>query len=348
LLPGYQRLSGASIGFWENWASHPDEADPYWQQGDLRPVLDRLACPVLVQGGWYDLFLEDSLEQYTRLAARGVPVELQIGPWAHAHMLTRALRATLTDATAWLREVADLDRRPAGVPPVRLMEINSEAESGHPAWPTASGGQLSLHLADGGRLTETAPTAPGRTHFRYDPANPTPSVGGATNEPTAGPADNRSLEQRSDVVTFTTEPLAAAVRILGSPIVELVFGSDRSDTCVFVRLCEVRPDGSSTNVTDRLVVLRPESRGDDGTWQVRVTLPPTNIAVAAGNGLRLQLSSGAFPRFLRHPGTGDNPATTVDFHPASQVVHHGGSVRLPLRAAAGEAGASEEVRFARV
>jgi putative CocE/NonD family hydrolase len=337
LLETYRTLAGERIGFWEDWATHPEADDPYWVRGDLRPVLDTLSCPVLVQGGWYDLFLEDSLLQYRRLAERGVPVELLLGPWSHAQMLTKALGPTLSDATAWLREVAGLEDRPAGTQPVRLVEIGSREASSHPTWPEP-GEELALHLAADGRLAEAAGSTDASTRYRYDPADPTPAVGGATNEATAGPGDNTDLERRPDVLTFTTDRLPAAVHLLGSPAVDLTFGSDRSDTAVFVRLCEVGADGTSTNLTDRLVRLHEADRGADDCWQLRVSLPPTCARIAEGNRIRLQVSSGAYPRFLRHPGTAESAVTATAFHPAEQVVHHGpahpGTVRLPLRAAA--------------
>jgi putative CocE/NonD family hydrolase len=347
LIETYRTVAGGRIGFWEDWATHPDADDPYWVRGDLRPVLDQISCPVLVQGGWYDLFLEDSLEQHGRLTSRGVPAELQLGPWAHAHMLTKALGATLSDATSWLLEVAGVEKRPVGTQPVRFVEIGSGAATSHPSFPSP-GGELALHLAAGGRLAETPDTTAGTTGFRYDPADPTPGVGGATNETSAGPADNTELEQRPDVLTFTSEPLPAALHLFGSPAVELGFASDRTDTAVFVRLCTVTPEGRSTNVTDRFVRLHATDRDADGCWSVSVSLPPTCAEVPAGHRLRLQVSSGAYPRFLRHPGTAENPVTARELHPAEQVVHHGparpGQLRLPLRTVA--ATAEQEARRA--
>ena len=334
LIESYRSLAGGRIGFWEDWATHPDGSDPFWQRGDLRGALDVISCPVLVQGGWYDLFVEDSLEQYTRLAARGVPVELLLGPWSHGDMLTKALGRSLSEATAWLLDVAGLEARPAGRAPVQLVEINSGTTAGLASWP-APGGELVLHLAAGGRLLEQPDDADASTSYRYDPADPTPSVGGATNDIKAGRGDNTELEQRADVLTFTTDPLPHDLHLLGGPTVSLTFGSDRPDTAVFVRLCEVAPDGSSSNITDRYVRLAEADRAADGSWQVAVVLPPTCAWIAAGQRLRLQLSSGAYPRFLPHPGTAENPVTARELHPAHQVVRHGPShpatVRLALR-----------------
>jgi putative CocE/NonD family hydrolase len=330
LVSSYRALSDEPIPFLEEWLKHPTNDDGWWDGSEVGSALDAISCPVLVQGGWYDLFLDDSLMQYQRLAARGVAVELKLGPWTHGDMLTKGLASTLTDATAWLRDQAGLEPRDPATKPVRLVEINSRADLALDGWPDGAPAEATYHLATGGRLTADADAAGGTTSFRYDPADPTPRVGGASNDDASGAKDNSRLESRADVVTFTSEPLAAETHLLGVPVVDLTFASDRSDTAVFVRLCEVTAEGKSINVTDRLVPLRADDRASDGTWQLEVALPATCISIAAGHRIRLQLSSGAFPRFARHPGTSEPVSTATDYVAAAQAVHHASSLRLPL------------------
>ncbi|MDP9101415.1 MAG: CocE/NonD family hydrolase [Actinomycetota bacterium] len=336
LSSSYQAVSRGPIAFWDQWLQHPNNDDGWWDRFELRRALDVISCPVLVQGGWYDLFLDDSVSQYQRLAARGVPVELNLGPWTHGDMLTKGLGASMTDAVAFLRDVAGIEPRAAITKPVRLLEIGSKTLLSYDRWP-APAQECTLHLGEGGRLSdEVGP--PGTVGFLYDPADPTPRVGGASNDAESGAKDNTALERRADVVTFTSQPLAAELRILGSPRVALSFASDRSDTAVFVRLCQVTADGTSRNITDRLVLLHAAERVD-GQWTLEVTLPPTCITLSAGQRLRLQLSSGAYPRFARHPGTAEPPGIATDFLPASQQVLFGAgtgaTVRVPLREAVG-------------
>ncbi|MCU1600088.1 MAG: X-Pro dipeptidyl-peptidase-like protein [Frankiales bacterium] len=336
LQTSYLGASNGPIGFWEDWLSHPTR-DDYWARLEIAKNLDSVTCPVLVQGGWYDLFLEDSLGQYARLTSSGAPVELQLGPWTHGDMLTKGLGASFTDATAFLREVAGLEKRPGTPRPVRLLEINSGADVHLDRWAADPVATRTWHLAPGS-LTSTAADT-GTTSFRYDPADPTPQVGGAGNDKASGSRDNTDLEKRADVVTFTTEPLPADLHLLGAPQIALTFGSDRTDTAVFLRLCEVKPDGTSFNITDRIVQLRAANRtadasdpGSTSTWDLTVTLPPTCIAISAGNRLRLQVSSGAYPLYARHPGTAEPVGTATEYLPASQTVHHtGATLTLPVR-----------------
>src|SRR5207244_3115042 len=125
---------------------------------------------------------------------------------------------------------------------------------------------------NGGLSTTPARTSESSTRFTYDPADPTPSVGGPALRPdVAGPVDNAALEARDDVLTFTTPALDADVEVVGAVTAELFLSSSVEHLDVFVRLCDVDTDGVSTNVCDALRRLEP---GDlDG--QVTVELWPT-------------------------------------------------------------------------
>ena len=124
--------------------------------------------------------------------------------------------------------------------------------------------------------------------------------------------DNRGLEARPDVLTFTTEPLRRDGRgdraRSGS---QLYVRASRPYFDVFARVCDVEPSGASWNVTDALVRVAP-GRFDaddehDGAHQVTFDLWPIGHRFAAGHRIRLQVSSGAHPRYARNPGTGEEP-----------------------------------------
>jgi putative CocE/NonD family hydrolase len=138
---------------------------------------------------------------------------------------------------------------------------------------------------------------------------PTPSVGGRTLGRRAGRHDNRKLEARDDVRTFTTSPLASPVEVLGAVTVRLFVESDNPYSDVFVRLCDVDEKGHSVNVTDRLVRLDPAAGEEPapGERKLEVTLPETAHRFRAGHRIRLQVSGGAHPRFARNLGTGEPP-----------------------------------------
>ena len=124
--------------------------------------------------------------------------------------------------------------------------------------------------------------------------------------------DNRSLEARDDVVTFTSEPLEEVVEAIGEVGVELWARGSEPHFDLFARICDVDPQGVSRNVSDALASVAPgrfERSDEDGAWHVRFDLWPIAHRFAAGHRIRLQVASGAHPRYVRNPGTGEDPLT---------------------------------------
>jgi putative CocE/NonD family hydrolase len=317
LVQSYALGRRSRIGFLEDWWTHPDPADTFWREQDHRDSLDTYECAVLVQSGWYDIYLESSIGQYERLAARGADVRLTVGPWSHLTLETKGLRTVLAEAADFLRAASGLTP-PLDIPRVRLLDARSGAEQQIDVWPPAS--DIERHyLAPGALHPEAAGDEVPPTSFTYDPNSPTPQVGGALYEPGAGPVDNRELEARADVVTFDTPPLAADAEYIGSPSVELWISSDVPKPQVFVRLNLVDPAGRSTNITDTIVAV---SANGDVPVRVPVALPPTCLRVRRGEHFRLVVAGGAFPRFARNPGTGESPATATTFLTARIDVYH--------------------------
>ena len=132
------------------------------------------------------------------------------------------------------------------------------------------------------------------------------------------------LEARPDVLTYTSAPLQADTEVMGVPVVTVHFGSNRGHTDVFARLCEVSPAGQSLNICDALLRLVPgrPAAAADGTRRAQFELWPVAHRFTAGNRLRLQVSSGAHPRYARNSGTGDPLATATLLVTAEQTVYH--------------------------
>jgi uncharacterized protein len=332
LIDSYPGATRAKVPYFEEWLSAEGPGAAVWQAQDVADALERTSCPVLVQAGWYDIFLEASLRQYQRLRERGVDARLTVGPWHHVQMTAPAI----PDMVHFLTEVL-LDGPPrVEGRRVRLIEVGAKTAELLEEWPQETVDHT-YHLV-GGLLADALPArdnGPTTTSFTYDPSDPTPAVGGALLEPMgAGPRDNRKLESRADVVTFDAPALPAELVVRGAPRVQLVVSSDREATCVFLRLCDVAPDGRSTNLTDAMVPLRPEHREEDGSWIVDAALHPVAARVPAGHRLRLQVSSGAFPRYARHSGTAGPVATATTYLPATQTIHHShvrpGRVTVPV------------------
>jgi hypothetical protein len=181
-----------------------------------------------------------------------------------------------------------------------------------------------LHLHPEGRLSEAPPPVSAPDRYRYDPADPTPSVGGVLLGPEAGAKDNRTLEARADVRTYTSAPLERDLEVVGPVRAEVFCSSSTPWTDVFVRLCDVQPSGRSLNVCDGLLRLTPgrASQDEAGVMRVPVELWPTAYRFPRGHRLRVQVSSGAHPRFVRNLGAGEPLATGTRMVVAEQQVHH--------------------------
>ncbi|TDO40463.1 CocE/NonD family hydrolase [Paractinoplanes brasiliensis] len=156
--------------------------------------------------------------------------------------------------------------------------------------------------------------------FWYDPADPTPTVGGRTLTGSMGVKDNRALEDRADVVTFTTDPLPTAVDVIGTPVLELAVEVEPEHADVFVRLCDVDKRGRSRNFADAMVRLDPSTPAGQ-VRRLTLTLDPCFHRLAAGHRLRLQVSGGSFPRFARNLGTPGGPSDAHDMRPQRHTVH---------------------------
>jgi uncharacterized protein len=327
LRDAYLQVTRGRVPFLEAWLDHADPDDRFWDALDVGAALDVIDCPVLVQTGWYDLFLERSVQQFRRLRGRGTPVELSVFPLTHLGFLRHGAGVTTTERVTFLQRVLNPEAV-APPAPVRLVEIGSGERVDLSEWPdddpaAAGTSPVRLFLTGLGTLAEQPdPAAATSSSFTYDPANPTPAEGGPGLDPASGPRDQRVRETRDDVLVFDAAPVEHPTSIRGSVAVTLRFSSDRPSTDVHLRLCVVSDDGTSTNLTERLLPLTATARRDDGSWHVATVLPPTCCALARGHHLRLQVSSGAFPTYARPSGTGEDPAAAAQPACAHQLLHH--------------------------
>nr|WP_246240566.1 CocE/NonD family hydrolase [Mycolicibacterium madagascariense] len=321
-----RRLLGAGAPWWESWVEHPDRTDPFWAPLNLSDALDRVDVPVLLVGGWQDLFLEQTLAQFRHLHDRGVPTALTVGPWTHTQVMTTGAPIVLRESLNWL------DAHLAGGPQVPRRAVRARVVGQGwlelPDWPPAMGEQVwYLQAAHG--LSQTPPdgSAP-PSSFTFDPADPTPTIGGRLLSPEGGYRDDTVLALRPDVVDFTSAPLADDLYLVGTPVVELSHRCDTPFHDVFVRLSEVAADGSSTNVSDGFV------RRTENSGAVTLELDAVAHRFAAGTRLRVLVAGGSHPRFVRNLGTGEPPVSGTTMTSATHTIHHGqgGLSRLVLPA----------------
>jgi putative CocE/NonD family hydrolase len=324
------------------WLDHPDY-DDFWSSVDLLAAADRIQAPVLSLIGWWDNFLSSHLDLYRAISERAPEPgrshhRLVIGPWEHCnYVMSLSTNRTGdvefgTDCLAgvgfsgplvldWFdRWVLGSDRGAAGG--VRYWQLGEDSWRDVPAWPPPHVEQRWFLSAGGGVSTDAGSGGP--DEYVYDPADPTPTVGGKTLMPTimtAGIKDRRHMADRSDVLTYTSATFEAALEIAGRVRVELWASSSAVDTDFVAHLVDVAPDGYCTGLADGIVRARYRHSvrrrsgplvPDQPTlftidlWDLAHTFLP-------GHRLRVEVTSSDFPRFDRNLNTATGLDPSVPF-----------------------------------
>jgi uncharacterized protein len=318
-----ERAFGVPIAYYREWMDAMSPDSPYWAARDFSSAVGEVDAPVQLTGGWYDIFLPWLIEDFRALRAAGRETQLIIGPWTHTSPALTGV--SLREGVAWLRAHLLGDARMLRDAPVRVYVTGERHWRELPDWPPPGGRERRFHLQPDGELSNLPPTGIAEpSRYRYDPAHPTPALGSAMLLERKPVRDNRPLEARADVLTFTTAPLDAELDALGPVHADIRLRSSLDSTDVFVRVCDVEPDGRSLNVCDGLIRLTAGQppRDRDGVAVVRFALWPTAHRFAAGHRVRVQVSSGAHPRYARNPGSGEDPVRAQRLLAADQEIFH--------------------------
>ena len=343
--------------------AHPTYDAP-WRRAERGTGFSRIDLPVLMIGGWYDSDTEGVLDTFHALLTKAGPrarehLRLLVGPWTHVGAtMSRRQQGQLQFPEAegaahaagerffdyWLRE--QRDNGWAEQPRVSYFLMGASQWLPAESWPPPALQTRPLYLRADKTLSPDPPGEPAAgSAFRYDPRDPSPTVGGM-NLPSGwgdraladGPMDQRRLvEGRGDCLVFTTAPLDRDLSLIGQATVELHLSSDRKDTDVAVRLCDVYPDGRSMLLTDgiqrmryREGLSRPAFMAPGEVYPVSVRLVPTAHRFLRGHRIRLVITSSHYPRFARNPNTGQHWFDAESALVATNTVHHDGTLRSAL------------------
>ncbi len=325
-LRGAVEAAGRRAPFFADWIDHPDR-DDYWSG------IDRLEArgtrvPVLSVAGTYDIFCGPQLEDFATL---GIESCLDLGPLAHGSYAIRARKLGWRNGgigAHFASQLAFLDHRLQGRPlsraRVRRYVIGQDRWQDETAWPPPHAIPTRLYLRAGSRLDSEAPGSdepPDR--YVYDPADPVPTRGGTFLGPRCGPADQRPLASRADVLCFDTRPLAEPLEIAGPVRAQLRVSSEAPATDFTAKLVWVPADASrpALNLCEGVARLRSVSGEASPVW---IDLWHASACIPAGDRVRLEVSSSNFPRFDAHPNLPGNPGHATSARPARQSVHHSG------------------------
>jgi hypothetical protein len=357
--------AGPAGRFYRDWLAHPSN-DDYWQALAINRRYGRIEVPAYNVGGWYDLFLSGTLENYRRLRAEAaterarVQTRLLVGPWAHGS----TYGAYPDHAFAGFGDEAQIDLAqtqtafyreqllgPAEEPatPVRIFVMGENRWRDERDWPLSRAREQRWFLRGGGALSTTAPGDEAPDSYVYDPADPAPTLGGPTSLPArflrtnSGPLDQRPLEDRGDVLVYSSARLDEPLEVTGPLSLVLHAASSAPDTDFVAKLCDVAPDGFSRIVAEGVLRTRfaesrerPRLREPGRPYEYAIDLVATSNVFLAGHRIRLLVTSSSFPRFDRNANTGqalgaDGPedlreARQTIFHDAVRTSH----LRLPV------------------
>ncbi len=312
------------FGHYHDWLEHPAPG-PFWDAIAPRAALAGRAVdvPMLHIGGWYDTMLEGTLAAYAAMAAcSAAPQRLVIGPWTHQPWGRRVGAVDFgPDAVGRIDRVqlAWFDRHLKGIagpaddwPAAQCFDLLARRWHGFPRFPPA--GERILYLAGDGlaastqdsRLLDAPQAAVTLDRFVHDPWRPVPSCGGHNAQP-GGMQDRAAVDDRFDVLTYTTPPLAAPITLAGPVAAELHLAADAPSHDVSAVLSVVTPEGRVFNLTQghRRVDAAPHGAPPGGPQPAtRVAMRATCATVPAGHALRLSLAGADFPALAVNSGTG--------------------------------------------
>ncbi|RMI29027.1 CocE/NonD family hydrolase [Nocardia stercoris] len=361
-----------------DWLRHPTR-DAYWKQWSIRDRYPQVKVPVLDFEGWYDAFLSGGVENFTGMVAHGGTAaaranqRLVIGPWDHlgwgrpgspisAPRLGEAAGAAGDSPInelmlAWYDHfLKGKDNHvSAGQPTVDYFVRGANVWKTASAWPVP-GTRFTTYYLSGpggigptgrtGGLSTAEPTTPQAPDtYYYDPLDPVPSAGGhsccGANTGPQGPYDQGPVEQRSDVLTYTTDPIQADTELTGPIQLKLWAESTATATDFTAKLVVVTPDGGTENLNNGILDTAFRDSLDHPTpivpgqpYQYSIDIWPTSYLVKAGDRLRVEVSSSDYPQFAPNPNTGDPFGTSTATQGATQTILHDAthpsSVLLPI------------------
>jgi putative CocE/NonD family hydrolase len=343
--------------YFADYLTHPDDG-PYWEPINLYKLHEKVNTPMLHIGSWYDVFQEGPLGNFTGIMRHGgararASQKLLMGPWGH--LLPYAVPTTggagdtdfgpnaAIDVHAielgwfdhWLKGIdAGLMREP----PVKIFVMGENVWRQEQEWPLArtrytryyfhSQGAANSRRGNG-RLNLEAPVQEPPDTYVYDPRDPVPTCGGNTLVIPLGVSDQRPVEERRDVLCYTSEPLTTALEITGPIVVTLFAVSSAPDTDFTAKLVDVRPDGYAHNLADGIIRARyRESRADPSpitpgmVYEYGIDLWSTSVVLRPGHRLRVDIASANFPRFDRNPNTGHALFGDAELQAATQTILH--------------------------
>jgi len=313
-----------------------------------------VSAPALGVAGWYDIFTKAQLNDFNRLWKEGQGdaashSKLIIGPWGHGVAEDLVIGNDKTASTKamiqaffkiewydrWLKGKKNGIEEGA---PLKIYVMGANKWREENEWPLARMKPVNMYLHSGGKantlngdgkLSMTAPTGEEPAdNFVYNPADPVPTTGGSNLVYNVGPAYQNKVEERNDVLVYTTDALTEDFEATG-PIYAVIYAStDAVDTDWTVKLVDVGPDGRAINIQDGIIRTRyrdglkkPSLLNPKEIYCYTIDLWATSYVFKQGHRIRIEVSSSNFPRFERNSGLAGKGGPNA-FTVANQIIYH--------------------------
>ncbi len=328
---------------YEEYLAHP-HFDAYWQQVGYYPAA-RFAgmpdVPMMFVTGWYDQFVEGTLDIFTALSRmQKTAKHLIIGPWPHGYGQSKCgvaqfgpdaelheFELQLQWFDRWMRGATVGNAMPA-IKYYRMGGAEPAAHAGFAPggqwltagqWPPNGATKKTFFLAAGALLSDSTPEQSSPVSYRYDPSNPAPTIG------RSGPQciqDQRT--ERSDIISFTSQPLQEPLNVTGSVKLNLWISSSAKDADFIAKLVDVYPDGFAMNLAEGRI--RATARNGDkssdpltpgAVYSLTIDMGSTSNLFAPNHRIRLMITSSSFPQLEPNPNGGTESIYHDRKHPSS-------------------------------
>ena len=323
----------------------------FWTNVSLEDNWQDVNVPAMHLGGWYDIFLQGIIDGFLGYQHLGGPgargkSKLIMGPWTHDGYIEQNQGELIypKNSLGWwgLKMFRDMILQ-------YTMDKSSRFDDWHTViyyvmgdvdnvnapgnewrfaddWPIPST-EREWYFHEEGTLSTKSPENNDSITYLYDPTNPVPTIGGQNLNIERGPFDQREVENRDDVLVFTSSVLDDPYEATGPIKARLYVSSDCPDTDFTVKLTDVYPDGRSMLITDG--ILRMRNRNGTDHWEfiepgkiyeIEVDLWSTSYIWNTGHKIRVTVSSSNYPRFLNNPNTADGIYSNKTYNVAHNTI----------------------------
>jgi len=340
--------------FWKEEVEH-SKLDSWWDYKRYQNQYEQVRVPVLNISGWYDDEQVGTPLNFIGVTTKGATAEVRrsqrllIGPWPHAINSSTKLGQIDFGPTAvidmngyWLRWFDYwLKGNNNGLlqePPVHIFVMGENVWRDENEWPIGrtqwtkyyahSNGKANT-LSGDGTLSTSMPANEPTDSYSYDPAKPAPFITDPSFAQIGGPDDYRVVEERADVLVYTSEPLTDDIEVCGPIRVRLAAASSARDTDFTAKLIDVWPNGFAQRLNDGMVRARfregmdkPSLIDPGRVYDYDLDLWNTCQLYRKGHRVRIEISSSAFPKYDRNLNTGEPLGQTARMQVAEQKIYH--------------------------